>query len=89
MSAAQSAVLMLAAAVLLANLAVLAGRAPWQRLAAWAGAYAAWSVLCRLLATAGGQAAPLAWELWASSLAFFAVLGLPAIVWRYLRVARR
>ena len=85
MSAAQSALLMLMAALLLANGAVLAGRSGWRRLGAWMAAYAAWSALCRLLATAGGQAAPLPWELWASSLALFAVLAFPAIVWRYLR----
>lgn len=84
MSAAQSALLMLLTAALLANGAVLLGRSGWQQLGAWLLGFALWSGLSHLLASAGGQAAPMPWELWASSVAWFAVLAFPAIVWRHL-----
>lgn len=83
MSAHQAAWLMLAEALLLANLAVIFSRSPRNNLLCWGGGYALWMASCRILTTADGQAAPLPWELWAVSVAFFAVLAFPAIVWRY------
>lgn len=83
MNAVQAAYVMLSVAVVLSNLAVLFTASPRSNLLAWTGSYAIWMAIGRLLASSGGQAAPLPWEIWPTSLAFFAVISFPTIVWRY------
>ncbi len=76
----------LAAAIVLANAPWLPAR--WQimaRIGSWSVAYALWMIVPLLALRHGGSAGMPPWELWPVTLALFAVLAFPAIVWRYLR----
>lgn len=78
----------LAAGAVLANLPWLAGRArlgPARRVAAALAGWGLWAGGAELALRHGGDAPVTAWELWAVTLALFAVLGFPGLVWRYLR----
>ncbi|MYM67320.1 DUF2818 family protein [Pseudoduganella sp. FT55W] len=51
----------------------------------WALGYVLWMGASGALENAAGQPAAKNWEIWAITLALFAVLAFPGIVWRYLR----
>ena len=84
MSIPQAVVLQLAAALVLANLPFLRASSPGRDALGWLAAYGLWMGLGLTQAAADGMAAPASWELWAISVALFAVLAFPGIVCRYL-----
>jgi hypothetical protein len=90
MSATQAAWLSLILAAGLANLPFLRLVLPrrrhpaWHDVAGWAACYALWMGSTVLLESASGKITPKDWEVWAVSLALFAVLAFPGIVWRHL-----
>jgi hypothetical protein len=68
----------------LSNLPLLRVSTPGGHALGWLAAFGVWMGAGKLLAAAGGQAAPGSWEIWAINAALFAVLAFPGIVWRYL-----
>ena len=50
----------------------------------WAAGYALWMGGAALLDSAAGKLTDKNWEVWAITLALFAVLAFPGIVWRHL-----
>jgi len=80
-----AAVLALIAAVLMANLPFAAPRiSAWMRLAGLVLFYFAWVAGCAALQATSGIVAPLGWQGWFITSAFFAVLAFPGLTWRYL-----
>lgn len=76
----------LVAGAFLANGAwLLPRRGPLAQLLCWCAAWLLWVALPLALLRRGGDFAPPAWEIWPVTLALFAVLAFPAIVWRHLR----
>jgi hypothetical protein len=67
-----------------AEMRKLAPEKSWQRLSAWLLLYGVWMLAAAMLERSGSLAVPWRWQLWVVSLAFFAVLAFPGLVWRYL-----
>ena len=86
----QAIVLNLAVATVLTNLPFLRllGVRRWHPacndLLGWAAGYALWMGGAAVLQGAVGQLPQQNWEVWAVTLALFAVLAFPGLVWRYL-----
>jgi hypothetical protein len=90
MNSTQAAAVTLVLAIAFANLPfarLVAPRrwpAPLLDLTGWLICYGVWMGAAQMLESAMGKAAAMGWEVWAVSLALFAVLAFPGIVWRYL-----
>jgi len=86
----QATVINLALAAVLANLPFLrlVGVKRWHPacndLLGWAAGYALWMGAAALLQATAGQSSERNWEVWAVTLALFAVLAFPGLVWRHL-----
>jgi hypothetical protein len=86
----QAIVLNLAVGALLANLPFLrlVGVRRWHPAAndllGWIAGYALWMGGAAVLEAAAGKLSDKNWEVWALTLALFAVLAFPGLVWRHL-----
>ncbi len=90
MNAAQAIALNLFAAVVFANLSFLRlvaiGRwhVAWSDFLGWLAGYCLWMASAAALEAALGKVAEKSWEVWAVTIALFAVLAFPGLVWRHL-----
>lgn len=85
----QAAYLGLVLAVVLSNLPFVGGRRGERSLSAarivsWLVLYGAWIAATVILEKSVGAQVPQDWSIWPVSIAFFAVLAFPGIVYRYL-----